>query len=335
MKLLSKLTQLARPVLVATSLVTCFAASAWAQAQDFPTKSVTIVVPYAAGTPVDLFARSIADQLRERWKQAVIVDNRPGVAQIVASNYVARQQPADGHTLMISVMPNVIPPALLQKQNFSGNTDFAAVAHVCELPMALAVSSKHNVNSLKEFVDLARANPGRLTYGSSGVGSPSHMMHEDLSSAAGIKVVHVPYKTTGNVMSDLLGGQIDFAILALGHVSQQLETGNRLKALGVTASHRVPEYPNIPTIEEQGVKGFSAYVNYFILARKGTPAPIVQKLNEAINAATATPAYASTLKPIGGAKVPSPKSAEEVAKALQAQESVYQRLVTEKNITFD
>ena len=136
-------------------------------------------------------------------------------------------------------------------------------------------------------------------------------------------------------MSDLLGGQLDFAILALGPVSQQLETGNRLKALGVTATHRVPEYPNIPTIEEQGIKGFSAYVNYFILARKGTPAPIVNKLNEAINAATATPAYASTLKPIGGAKVPTPKSSEEVAKALQTQDSVYRRLVSENNITFD
>ena len=303
-----------------------------ALAQDYPNRAITLVVPYVPGTLIDVFARMVADQLGPILKQTVIVENRPGAYQVVASNYVARAKP-DGHTLMASVMPNVTPESLHRSSSFIPNADFAPVSYFSALDMLLAVPVNLPVSTLDEFIALVKASPGKYVFGSAGVGTPHHMMLEMLSKQAALSAVHVPYKSIQNIIQDVSSGQLNYSFLP-SSAMQFVATG-KIKVLGTTAIKRDPAYPEVKTLDEQGVKGLSGLIKFFIVAPKGTPPAILNKLNAAINTVISSEAFAKKVQPIGGIAIPPPLPVAEVTKQYMVEDQRFETLVKDGGIKLD
>lgn len=319
-----------KPALVGLALSA--AAAGGASAQDYPARSITIVVPHVPGTLIDVFTRAVADQLTPLLKQPVVVENRPGAFQTVAGSHVGRAKP-DGYTLMASVMPNVTPLALRKSSSFVANTAFDPVAYFSASDMMLAVPPTLPVSNFEEFVALLKANPGRHSFGSAGLGTPHHMMLEMLNHQAGLNAVHVPYASFQNIILQVSSGQLSYSFLPAS-VMQLVNTG-RMKVLGTTATQRDPSYPDVKTLDEQGVKGLSALIKFFIVAPKGTPSAVVQKLNSAINTVIGTEAYAKKVLAAGGVFIPPPLSVAEVAKHFEAEDQRFDALVKDGTVKLD
>ncbi len=300
-----------------------------ALAQDYPTKSITIVVPYVAGTAIDIFTRTVADQLGTLLKQSVVVENRPGAYQVVAMNHVARAKP-DGYTLMASSMPNVIPPSLKSSPGAVRNLDFQPVSYISALDMLLAVPPNSPASNLNEFVAMVKASPGKYAFGSAGLGAPHHMMLEMLNKQAGLKAVDVPYASFQNIILDVSSGQLTYSFLPQS--AMQFVAQGKMKVLATTAIKRNPAYPEIKTLEEQGIKGLSELIKFFILAPKGTPPEILNKLNSAINFTIGTDAYAKRVQAIGGVMIPPPLPLAEVTKQFVTEDKRFDALIKEAGI---
>jgi len=320
------------PALGRAALLVAFLWQAVAAAQVFPDRPITLVVPYPAGTLADLFARTVGNEIAVSLKQPVIVDNRPGAGQVVASSLLARSAP-NGYTLMITALPNIVPASIQKKLPYKGNTDFAAVAHVVTVANPLVVSSKLPVHSVPEFIALLKAHPGKYSYGSSGVGSPIHLFAEMFNAAAGTRSLHVPYKSFQGALMDIGNGQIDYGFMTFSAM-QQVAQG-RMKMLGHPGVRRDPAYPDVPTLAEQGLKGFDAGINYAIVAPRGTPDQVVARLNAAINAATATEAFADKVRAIGGVSVLKPMTPAQVATLMANEDARWFKLVQEQNISVE
>lgn len=304
-----------------------------ATAQDFPTKPITIVVPYAAGTIADLIGRTLGNELTTIFKHPVIVDNRPGAYQIVAYNHVVRQ-PADGYTLMITAAPNVIPAALQKTLPNNGNADFELLGYAGAVQTVLTVNPSVQATNVQQFIDLLKANPGKYMFGSAGPGTPHHMALEQFNIQAGTKSVHVPYKSFQNVITDVVSGQVHYSFLPFSTV--QFAKDGRLRILGTNGLRRDPANPDIRTLDEQGMKGFEASIKYFVAAPKGTPAAIVNRLNAAINTVTTSEAYASKFKALGGFETPkAPISSAQALQALVQEDDRYTKMVRDNRIQFD
>lgn len=298
-------------------------------AQDYPTKSITIVVPYVAGTLVDVFTRNVAEQLGTILKQTITVENRPGAYQVVASNYVARAKP-DGYTLMASVMPNVIPQSLQKSPGFIHNIDFEPVGYISALDMLLSVPPNSPASNLNEFLTMVKASPGKYVFGSAGLGAPHHMMLEMLNRQAGLDAINVPYASFQKIILDVISGEINYSFLPPS-VMQFVAQG-KMKVLATTAIKRDPAYPDIKTLEEQGIKGLSGLIKFFIVAPKGTPPEILNKLNSAINLVIATDTYAKRVQPVGGVTIPPPLPVTEVTKQFFVEDKRFDALVKDAGI---
>jgi tripartite-type tricarboxylate transporter receptor subunit TctC len=244
-----------------------FALGLAAQAQTYPGKPVTIVVPFPPAGGADTLARILSTPLTQLWKQSVIVENRPGASGHIGATYVAHAAP-DGYTLMMS------STASLDRGNVK---DFAPIALVSASPYVVAVRPTLGVKSIKELVAKAKAEPGKLTFGSSGEGSASHLTVELFKQVAGVNMLHVPYKGTGQAVTDLLGGQIDFMFAPAQTVMPHVKAG-KLLAIAVTSSHRAKALPDLPTIAEAGVPGYAAVGWFGLLAPAATPKPVIAKL---------------------------------------------------------
>lgn len=301
-------------------------------AQEFPTKSITIVVPYVPGTLADIFTRSLADQMTAVLKQTVVVENRPGAYQVVASNYVARAKP-DGYTLMASVMPNVTPQTLRRSASFVPNLDLDPVGYISALDMLLAIPTNLPVTSLDEFTALIKADPGKYVFGSAGVGTPHHMMLEMLNKQAELKTVHVPYASFQNIILDVSSGQLNYSFLPVS--AMQFVATGKMKVLGTTAIKRDPAHPEVKTLEEQGIKGLSGLIKFFIVAPKGVPLAILNKLNAAINTVISSEAYAKRVQPAGGVTIPPQLPLTEVAKQYVVEDKRFDALVKDGAIKLD
>ena len=252
-------------------------APALAAAQAYPAKAVHIINPFTAGGPTDLLARAIGQKLHEAWGQPVVVETRAGAAGNIGIEYVAKQ-PADGYTLLAMPTGNaVVNPHLFSKLPYDTFRDFAPVTLLATVENVLVVHPSVKAGSVKELVALAKANPGKLTYSSPGVGSQAHLAGEMLQSMAGVKMLHVPYKGMAPAMNDLLGGQVSFMFLSMSSALKQVEAG-KLRALGVASRERSSAAPNLPTVAEQGLPGFEAVSWYALMAPAGTPPEIVQKI---------------------------------------------------------
>ena len=258
------------------------AAATLAAAQDaFPSKPVKIVVPYAAGGPADLLARSVAEKLGPRLGQPVVVENKPGAGGNTGADQVAKA-PADGYTLVLATIAHNGAVKLYPNLRYDPLKELKPVILIAEAPSVLIVRQDLPVKSVAELLALARKEPGKLSYGSAGNGSAMHMAAELFRYMTKIEYTHVPYRGGAPAMADLLGGQIDLLFESLGTAHPQLQSG-KVRALAVTGSSRSPSLPGVPTIAESGVPGYSSVPWYTISVASGVPAAIVNRLNTEIN----------------------------------------------------
>jgi tripartite-type tricarboxylate transporter receptor subunit TctC len=281
-----------------TALALAFVAFATpALAQSFPAKPITIVIGYTPGAVSDLVARTIGEGLHQAWGQPVIVDNRPGSSGNIGAAFVARA-PADGYTLMVGTDATMASNVHLFKQvGFDPVKDFAPVALAGANIVCLAVNADLPVRSVADLIAYAKKNPGKLSFGSSGVGSPHHLAGELLRQMAGIDIIHVPYKGGGPAMNDVLGGHIPMAFLSLSAVVPHINT-NRVRILAMVEKSRYAAMPDIPTIGET-VPGFEMSSWIGVFAPAGTPPDIVAKLNDGMVKVLTTDAVKARLATLG------------------------------------
>ncbi|TWC07193.1 tripartite-type tricarboxylate transporter receptor subunit TctC [Bradyrhizobium macuxiense] len=313
------------------SFATCFIAAACtlavtvggsAAAENFPHRTIKIVVPVPPGPLLDVVPRIIAERLSAKWGVAVIIENRPGAAQNLGAEAVARSDP-DGYTLLASPPgPLVVSGHLRSKLNFDPDA-FVPVSLMVKLPTVLVVNPKVPASSLQELLAYARANPGKLTFGSPGTGSTPHLATEQLMKAAGIQLVHVPYQGMAPAMNDLIGGHIDMMIDLYGNVAGSIKAG-KLRLLAVTTPARLEQEPAVPTISE-AVPGF-AHVEWFaIVAPPKTPDAIAAKLSAAIAEVLALPEVAGRLADL--AAVPVGGTPDQAATFIKAESARWKALI--------
>ena len=246
-------------------------------AQEYPTKPIRVINPFAPGGPVDVIGRLITARLSESWGQPVIVDNRPSAGGAVAGEIVAKARP-DGYTLLVHSSTIVINAALYPKLPYDTGKDFAPVAQMAFSPGIMVVHPSLPANSIRELIALAKKRPGGLNYASAGNGTPGHLSMEILKKQAGIDIVHIPYKGAGPAIIDLVGGQVQLSSTNISAVVPHVTAG-RLRALAVTSLQRWPTLPDVPTVAEDGLPGYEAINWYAFLAPARTPAPILAKIN--------------------------------------------------------
>src|SRR5215471_19338991 len=259
---------------------------ALAQAPAYPTRPVRIVVPFSPGGAVDGPTRLIADGLGKRLGQGVIVENKPGAGATIGADIVAKS-PADGYTLLLASQTNAISATLYSNLSYDPVEDFAPISLIGREPGVVVVHPSLPVRSIQELISYVKAHPGEVDYASSGNGSGQHLFAALLCSMTGMKMNHVPYRGSGQATTDLLAGQVQVAIPGLAGMLGHIKTG-KLRALAVTGATRAPQLPDVPTVIEAGVPGYEAYVWMGLLAPKGTPAPIVARLQREAVAALAT-----------------------------------------------
>jgi tripartite-type tricarboxylate transporter receptor subunit TctC len=257
-----------------------------AMAQDYPTRPIRVIVPFSPGGAVDGPMRVIAQELGKRLGQAVTVENKPGAGATIGTEVVAKSPP-DGYTLLLASQTNAISGALYKQLSYDPVEDFAPISLLGREPGVLVVSPALPVRTFAEFVAYAKAHPGELDYASSGNGSGQHLFAALLWSQTGLKLNHVPYKGSGQATTDLLGGRIPVSIPGTAGMVAHIKAG-KLRPLAVTGAKRSPQLPDVPTLQELGVTGYEAYVWMGLLAPKGTPPAIVDKLHRAVVAALAS-----------------------------------------------
>ena len=274
------------PLLAAAACLAALLASAPAQAQEYPSRPVKVIVPFSPGGAVDGPMRVIAQELGKRMGQQVVVENKPGAGATIGSEIVARAAP-DGYTLLLASQTNAISASLYNKLAYDPIDDFAPISLIGEEPGVLVVNPALPVKTFQEFIAYVKERPGQVDYASSGNGSGQHLFAALLASSTGLKMNHIPYKGSGQATTDLLGGQVMVSIPGTAGMVGHIKAG-KLRALAVTGAKRSPQLPDVPTVMESGVPGFEAYVWMGLLAPKGTPPAIVDRLYRELAAVLAT-----------------------------------------------
>ena len=251
-----------------------------ADSEPYPSRPIRLVVPFTAGNQLDVFARLIGAHLSESVGQPVLIENRQGVSGNAASEVVAKAPP-DGYTLLVSGVLITLLPLTYGSRAVDPVASFAPITRLAQQPIVMAVNPSRNVNSLAELIALAKKEPGKLAYATSGVGTAQHIAMTMLAQRAGIEVFHVPYANTGQLIGDVLAGEVPIAMSFPGTVEPHLKTG-RLKALAVTSAQRALAWPDIPTVAESGFPGFEVLSWAGVLAPAGTPPEIIGKLHDEI-----------------------------------------------------
>lgn len=268
-------------------------------AQDYPNRSVRLIVPFAAGGSADVYARFLAQRLQESMGQSFIVDNRPGAGSIIGTDAVAKS-PADGYTLLVMSNTHTVNESLLPTKPFALMRDFAPVAPINASELVLVARSGLPIGNVKELIAAAKAKPGGLTYASSGNGTPYHMAGELFKALAHVSILHIPYKGSSGARTDVLGGQVDLMFDAVPTMSEHIR-GGKVKALGTTGTTRSAVMPEVPTIAESGVPGFETTIWLGVMAPKATPPAIVARLNAEITKIAANPEVAKAWRAQGAA----------------------------------
>ncbi|HEY8243545.1 MAG TPA: tripartite tricarboxylate transporter substrate binding protein [Casimicrobiaceae bacterium] len=258
----------------------CAALAPFASAQDYPARPVRIVVPFAAGGPADVYARVLAQRLQESLGQPFVIENRPGGGSVLGTDIVAKSAP-DGYTLLLMSNTHTVNESLMAQKPFVLMRDFVGVAPINYSDLVLVVHPSVKANTIGELIAEAKAAPGKMNYASSGPGTPYHMAGELFKAMAGIDVVHVPYKGSGDARTGVLGGQVQMMFDAVTVMSQHAKEG-KVKALGTSGTSRSSVLPGVPTIAEAGVPGYEATIWLGVMAPKATPPAIVDKLNAEI-----------------------------------------------------
>jgi tripartite-type tricarboxylate transporter receptor subunit TctC len=300
----------------------------WAQ-EAYPNRPVRLIVSYPPGGVADLVARTLAGFLQEPLGQPVVIDNRPGGATIIATEAAAKARP-DGYTLYLATDgPFVINPFIYEKLPYNPVADFVPISMVAEAPLALVASASLNVSSVAEFIARAKASPKPLNYASIGTGSSQHLAMEQLRTAAGAAMNHVPYKGGALALNDVLSGQVEGMFVALSTAIPHYRSG-KLKILAVGTAKRSILAADIPTVAESGYPGFEQTPWMAVVAPKGTPKPITARLEKEIQQVVRNPAFAEKVLATGN--IPVPGTADDLQALVQSQQERYGRLIRTLNL---
>jgi tripartite-type tricarboxylate transporter receptor subunit TctC len=295
-----------------------------ALAQDYPTRPITLVVPFAPGGSTSIVGRVIADRMSQSLGQSIVIDHRPGAGGTVGTKFVAKSEP-DGYTLLLGYTGTLaIGPSLYKEVGYDPRKDFAPIGMIGNAPSVLVVHPSFPVANVAELIAFAKANPGKVNFGSAGVGSVNHITGEYFARSAGITLVHIPYKGTGPALTDLLGGHIPMALAPIPPVHANVEAG-LLRALAVTGRTRSALMPDVPTIAETGLTGFEASLYYGLVAPSGTPQPVIDRLNKELKAALASDEVKKQLG-ADGTEI-TPTSPQEYADFIDKDEKKWSELV--------
>ena len=298
-----------------------------AQAQSFPNRSVTLVIPFAPGGSTSIVGRVIADKMSELLGEKVVVDNRPGAGGAggtVGTKAVAKSDP-DGYTLLLGYTGTLaIGPSLYKNAGYDPRKDFAPIGLIGNAPNSLVVHPSFPAKTVAELIAFAKANPGKVNFGSAGAGTASHITGEYFARSAGITLVHIPYKGTGPALTDLLGGHIPMAFAPIPASHANVSAG-MLRALAVTSTTRSGLLPDVPTMAEAGLPGFDASLYYGLVAPAGTPRPIIDKLNKELQTALASSEVKKQLG-LDGTEI-TPGTPEDYAAFIDKDEKKWSQLV--------
>ena len=263
------------------------ASMAAAQAQDYPSKPVRIIVPFAPGGSADVFGRFLAQRLQETMGQTFVIDNRPGAGSVIGTDAVAKSAP-DGYTLLLMSNTHTVNESLIPTKPFVLMRDFAPIAPINYSDLVLVAKAALPQNTLPDLIKAAKAKPGGMSYASSGPGTPYHMAGELFKAMAGISIVHIPYRGSAGARTDVLGGQIEMMFDAIPTMTEHIK-GGKVKALATTGRTRSANLPDVPTMNEAGVPGYEATIWLGLMAPKGTPPAVIAKLNAEVAKITSNP----------------------------------------------
>jgi len=306
-----------------------FIAGAWAQ--SYPSRPIRLIVPFAPGGSTDIIARLAAEGMRRELGQPVIVENRGGAGGALGTAEVARATP-DGYTLGIATVSTMIVyPATRANPDYTLES-FAPITNIASMPNVITVNSKFPAKNLTEFIAVLKAKPGKYSYATSGVGSINHMLGESFQAASGVKLIHIPYKGSGPAMQDVMGGQVDILFDQFPSSKTFIDSG-KLRAVGVITPHRVPGYPDVMTMEDAGMKGFTDEAWYGLLAPAKVPPEVLARLTQAMKKVMAEPELRARFESIGARPVGN--SPSEFVAQIRSEIGRMKQLVKERQIKLE
>ncbi|OZI76401.1 MULTISPECIES: tripartite tricarboxylate transporter substrate binding protein [Bordetella] len=297
--------------------------------QPFPTRSVTLVVPFPPGGTTDILARQLAHELSQQWRQTVVVENKPGASGTIYSEQLARAEP-DGYTLMLTATHHVINPSLYKNLRYDTRKDFTPIAEVAAVPNVLVVNPSFPPKTAQELVAYAKANPGKVNFGSAGTGGANHLSGELFKSMTGTEMVHIPYKGAAPALNDLLGGQIPMMFDSVPGVLQHIQAG-KLRALGVTSPKRSAALPDVPTLDEAGIKGFEAMAWFGLYAPGNMPPALTRQISADVLAALQSPRIKEQFAKQGAE--PGTMSQPEFARYVDAEIDKWGKVIADAHIS--
>ena len=302
---------------------------AWAQ--TWPSRSVSIIVPFPAGGTTDVLARALGQELSKTLGQPVVVENKPGAGATLGADYVAKAKP-DGYTLLMGAVHHTIATSVYRKLGYDFEKDFAPITTVALVPNVLVVNPQGPAKTVQELLAQAKAQPGKLTYGSNGTGTGQHLIGAQFEGMGGVQLLHVPYKGSGPLTTDLLGGQISMSFDTVTPVLPHIKAG-KLRALAVTTAKRSVALPDVPTLEEAGLPGFDMGTWFGMLAPAGTPKDIVARLNADMVKIIQSPEFRKKMDDIGAD--PIANTPEQMARQIKDDTARFARLVKEAKVSLD
>ena len=323
-------TRTTRPRMALTALAFSLAASL-AGAQAFPSKPITLVVPFPPGGSSDALARALTTSLSQSLGQPVIVESKPGAGATLGADYVAKSKP-DGYTLLMGAVHHTIATSVYKKLPYDFDKSFAPITTVALVPNVLVVNAKSAATDVKGLVALAKAQPGKLSYGSNGNGTLQHLIGTQFSGLTGVELLHVPYKGSAPLTTDLLGGQVDMSFDTLTPLVQHIK-GGKLRALAVTTGKRSSTLPDVPTLAEAGLPGFSQGTWFGVLAPAATPKDIVVKLNAEMVKIIQSAEFKKRMEEIGAEPVGDTPA--QMAAQIKDDTAKYARLVKEAKVEIE
>ena len=292
-------------------------------AQEYPTKTIKIVIPLTPGSGADIAGRIISARLSEHWKQPVIIENRPGAGGQIGTSQVIKSE-ADGHTLLIQSSSHAANPAIYKSLPYDPLKDMADVAILGKTPYVMVTSASGPYKNLKGFIEAARAKPGELPFASAGIGTSTHLAAEYVVAMAKLKMIHVPFKGSPDAMQDVLGNRSTFYMAPI-NAGMSLVKDGKLTALGVSTRTRAEVLPDVPTLDEQGLPGYDMTLWFGLWAPAATPPTVVRKLNETVNAIVSEPKVKEQFAKLG--IIPAPMKPEDFSSFVRSEIEVYRRIV--------
>lgn len=301
------------------------------EAQAWPAKPITLIVPFPPGGTTDVLARALAESLRTSLGQPVIVESKPGAGATLGADFVAKSKP-DGYTLLVGAVHHTIAPSVYKKLPYDFQKDLVPITTIALVPNVLVVNADTPVKSVSELVAMLKAQPGKFTYGSNGNGTAQHLIGTQFQQLTGTQLVHVPYKGSGPLTTDLLGGHVGMSFDTITPVLPHIKSG-KLRPLAVTTIKRSSALPDVPTLDESGLKGFNIGTWFGVLAPAGTPPDVVARLNAEMVKVIRSPEFGKRMAEIGAEPVGD--TSAQMARQIQEETEKFARLVKEGKVTID